>query len=295
MSLNKYPKISIVTPVYNQVHFIEQTICSVINQGYPNLEYIIIDGGSTDGTIDIIKKYSNRISYWVSEPDNGMYDAIQKGFEKSTGEIMGWLNSDDIYYDKCLFAVANAFQNNPQVEWLTGMQTTIDAEGLIIRNAQGRFLSKYNFIMRDFQWISQESTLWRRDLWNKCGGRLATSLRYAGDFELWLRFIQQSPLYHLQSPIGTYRIRQGQLSSEIEKYLEEVDSVYNGLVISAEDQKVCRQYSCKIRLMNSINKTKVLNGGKIVRIKSFLNKYFPQLVLKWDSNSGIFTIEQIYH
>ena len=94
---NNYPKISIVTPNYNGVKYLEQTIVSVLNQNYPNLEYIIIDGGSTDGSVEIIKKYESKLSYWVSEPDMGLYHAIQKGFEKSTGEIMAWINSDDMY------------------------------------------------------------------------------------------------------------------------------------------------------------------------------------------------------
>lgn len=93
-----YPKISIVTPSFNQSEFLELTIRSVLDQGYPNLEYIVIDGGSTDGSVDIIKKYADKISYWVSEKDGGQYDAINKGFARSSGEIMGWINSSDLYY-----------------------------------------------------------------------------------------------------------------------------------------------------------------------------------------------------
>src|SRR5450432_2242376 len=90
-----YPTISIVTPVFNQIDFVEDCIRSILDQNYPNLEYIIIDGGSTDGTTDIIEKYTDQIQYWISEPDHGIYHALQKGFQRSTGEIMGWLNSDD--------------------------------------------------------------------------------------------------------------------------------------------------------------------------------------------------------
>ncbi|WP_461485736.1 glycosyltransferase family 2 protein, partial [Pedobacter sp.] len=104
-----WPKISIVTPSYNQGQYIEETILSILNQNYPNLEYIIIDGGSTDHTVEIIKKYEDRITYWVSEKDNGQSHAINKGFEKATGEIFAYLNSDDCYYPNTFWEIANTY------------------------------------------------------------------------------------------------------------------------------------------------------------------------------------------
>ena len=124
--LKNYPKITIVTPNYNCEKYLEKTILSVINQNYPNLEYIIIDGGSNDSSIEIIKKYENYLTYWISEPDNGMYEAIQKGFDKSTGEIMAWINSDDMYHKNSFFTVADIFSNFKQVSWLTGANTNYD-------------------------------------------------------------------------------------------------------------------------------------------------------------------------
>ena len=140
-----YPKISVVTPVYNQVQYLEKTILSIVNQNYPNLEYIIIDGGSTDGSVDIIKKYEQYLTYWVSESDSGMYDAIQKGFDKSTGEIMCWLNADDVFLYNSLFAVSNVFMNNPSINWITSHHTVIDENDVITFVKPTKQYCKYHF------------------------------------------------------------------------------------------------------------------------------------------------------
>lgn len=133
----KYPKITIVTPTFNRVHYLEDTILSVLNQNYPNLEYIIIDGGSTDGSIDIIKKYESYLAYWISEPDEGFYHAIQKGFNKSKGDIMAWLNSDDKYHPGALKIVSEVFSDLKMLNGflaylLYTMKTEIVLRSLII-------------------------------------------------------------------------------------------------------------------------------------------------------------------
>src|SRR6266849_8736336 len=117
-STESLPKISLITPVFNSARYIEQTIRSALSQNYPNLEYFIIDGGSTDGSIDIIRKYESQISGWLSEPDKGMYDALNKGFARTTGEIMGWINSGDLLHTNGLFVVGNVFSCFADVEWL---------------------------------------------------------------------------------------------------------------------------------------------------------------------------------
>ena len=114
------PKISIVTPSFNQGRFLEETILSVLNQNYPNLEYIVIDGGSTDETVEVIRRYEDRIAFWVSEKDRGQVHAINKGIEKTTGEIFGFINSDDLYLPGTFAAVAEHFENHPQAEWVCG-------------------------------------------------------------------------------------------------------------------------------------------------------------------------------
>lgn len=202
-----FPKITIVTPSFNQGAYLEETMLSVLGQGYPNLEYIVIDGGSTDNSVEIIKKYADRLAYWTSEKDKGMYDAIQKGFARSTGEIMGWINSDDLYFPKSFKVLAEIFGKYKEVQWLQANPTLIDEYGRIVGNYSSRRWSKYHFLLKDYKYIQQESTFWRRSLWEKAGSSLRTDLKLAGDFELWLRFFDHSQLHILQSVLGAFRIR----------------------------------------------------------------------------------------
>src|SRR5215467_9292437 len=124
------PRISLVTPVFNSAKYIEQTFQSVFSQKYPNLEYFVVDGGSTDGTLDIIRKYEAQISGWISEPHKGMYDALNKGFARTTGEIMGWISATDMLQLGGLSVVASVFQAFPEVEWITGRPTLFNEEGM---------------------------------------------------------------------------------------------------------------------------------------------------------------------
>lgn len=224
-------KISIVTPSYNQAGFLEDTIKSVLSQNYPNLEYIIIDGGSTDGSLEIIEKYSDRLHFWCSEPDLGHYDAINKGFRKSTGEVMGWLNSDDLYFSFCLKTINSIFSELPPVNWLTTSRAACwDFYGFCTDIATYKGFSKEAFLdgrylpfpgrhhKSGYRFIQQESTFWRRNLWQRAGATIATEFDLAGDFDLWRRFYMHDDLHGVSSPLGGFRARQGQRSENIEKY-----------------------------------------------------------------------------
>lgn len=207
-----YPKISIVTPNFNGEKYLEETILSVLDQKYPNLEYIIIDGGSSDRSIDIIKKYEKELSYWISEPDKGMYFAIQKGFEKSTGEIMAWLNSDDMYHRNSLFSVAEIFMSFKYVKWLTGHNTNFDENGRVVSGRPSYRHNKYNMFLCPNEHIQQESTFWRRSLWVQVGEKLALQYKYAGDFNLWMKFFRYEELYITEALLGGFRYRTDQIT-----------------------------------------------------------------------------------
>src|SRR6185369_2074543 len=129
---NTFPSVSIVTPSFNQGHYLEQCIDSILSQNYPNLEYIIIDGGSTDGSVEIIKKYEKHLTYWQSQPDNGHYSAVNEGFARATGDILCWLNSDDLFHKDGLFKVASVFKGHEDVEFITGKRVGFDAEGNLL-------------------------------------------------------------------------------------------------------------------------------------------------------------------
>lgn len=222
-----YPKISIVTPSYNCKALIAQTIDSVLNQRYPNLEFIIIDGDSTDGTQQVLEQYSNLFAYWHSQKDQGQYDAINQGFAKSTGEIMGWLNADDMLLPNSLFVVAEIFKQQTKVEWISSLQpASWDANGYL---AQVKSLPGFNrqaFLdglylpttAKKGYWLQQESTFWKRSLWGKAGSSIP-NYDLAGDFALWCKFYEYADLYGVSYPLGGFRMIEGQRSEDYENYM----------------------------------------------------------------------------
>lgn len=233
--MNGLPRISIVTPSYNQGQYLESTIVSVLNQNYPDLEYIIIDGGSTDNSLEIIKKYENRITYWVSEKDLGQYNAINKGFALSTGEIMAWINADDMYCPWAFGIVADVMSQLKEVEWLTTLfPLTYNSNDQAIAcfmspgyNKELFYEGSYCGLFSDRQihYIQQESTFWRRSLWERSGGRLSEEIDLAADFDLWARFYEISDLYALRTPLAGFRVHDNQRSHQITQYISECHSI----------------------------------------------------------------------
>lgn len=224
-------KISVVTVCYNMAQYIEATIKSVLSQGYPNLEYIVIDGGSTDGTQQIIERYKDQLAYYISESDNGMYDAICKGFGKVTGDILAWINADDIYMPWTLQTVNEVFSSYPEIQWLGGKYAFLGEDGLLSQIFPKTSIKAQKDISKG--WcrsdvlgpLQQESMFWRKELYILSGG-LDTSYKYAGDFELWTRFAKYASLTKIDIPLAAFRRRSTSLSKAgKDKYDSEVENV----------------------------------------------------------------------
>jgi glycosyltransferase involved in cell wall biosynthesis len=207
----KWPKISIVMPSFNQVKFIERSILSVLNQGYPDLELIIIDGGSTDGTVDIIKKYEDSIKYWVSEKDAGQSDALNKGFSLASGEIFGWLNSDDLYLPGSFNAAIEAFSRNPKKLVVFGDWLSIDEHDELIDINHAFDFSLNHFKYEGFH-LNAQSMFWRFSVHRKFGG-FDVGLYNTMDYQMILEFgINEGQENFLRIPqvLGAFRRYDGQ-------------------------------------------------------------------------------------
>jgi glycosyltransferase involved in cell wall biosynthesis len=201
--MDLHPRVTIVTPSYNQAAFLEQTICSVLNQEYPNLEYFVVDGGSTDGSQKIIKKYASRITWWVSEKDMGQAEAINKGFARASGEYIAWLNSDDLYQPGTIQAAVKALQEHPEACLVYGDVLSIDADG-----EPFNLMTYRDWNLKDlmcFNIIGQPAVFIRRaDLLK--AGNLDLSYRFMLDHHLWLRIAQHGNLIHVPEIWASARI-----------------------------------------------------------------------------------------
>ena len=178
------PKISVITPSFNQAQYIQATIQSVLAQQYPQVEHLIIDGGSTDGTVDILQRYEHCLR-WISEPDKGQANAINKGFKQATGEIMAWLNSDDIYLPYALQRAADFFEQHPDIDVVYGDYHLINERGEVLLHKQ-EIPFDYNILLYGLDYISQPTTFFRRRVFDRAG-YLDEGLHYGLDWEYWLR------------------------------------------------------------------------------------------------------------
>jgi glycosyltransferase involved in cell wall biosynthesis len=273
----EWPRISIVVPNYNQGDYLEDTLRSILDQGYPRLELLVVDGGSTDQSVEVIQRYEAHLAWWVSEPDRGMYEAVQKGFARSTGEIMGWIGSDDMYHRYALFTVGEIFERHTQIRWLTGCPTHHDEYGRSFFGGGMRSWSKFNYYRGDFKFIQQESTFWRRALWEEAGAHVDADLKNAGDLELWTRFFRHAKLYVTAAPIAGYRYRRSnQLTLDhLDRYLREAHEALRRerALLSSEDRRTLRR---------------ILRIDALVRLVSRLRLIDPARLRRWCGYDALF-------
>ena len=217
--LRSLPRISIVTPVKNGQKWVRQTIESVLGQGYPNLEYIVVDGGSTDGTLDILNEYRGRISRILCEPDEGMYDAIGKGFAAATGEVLGYLNCDDLYEPGGLLRVGEYFRRHPRAR-VVYHEDTVTIDGWRFPNSAQPRVDVYKLL--DRHTLFQDGVFFRKSAYKLVGG-VNRELKRAGDWDLWVRLARMFGLRRAPGHVSSFRIRPGQISEDRGAYQEELE------------------------------------------------------------------------
>jgi glycosyltransferase involved in cell wall biosynthesis len=231
-------KISIVTPSYNQASHLDQTVRSVLLAADgcgAELEYIVVDGGSTDGSRDIIERHAHQLAWWCSEKDAGQYDAINKGFGRTTGEIMGWLNSSDLYFPWTLSTVREIFEKFPEVQWITSLpKTCIREDGAfdslveVAGFSASRFRRGGHGGPNSGEYIQQETCFWRRELWEKIGARITNTHKWAADFWLWGEFFKHVRCTGLEVPLAAFRFH-GDSRSTATRYVDDVTEILKEL------------------------------------------------------------------
>lgn len=202
------PKISVIVPSFNQADFLDRTLKSVVNQNYPNLELIVIDGGSKDHSVEIIKKYESKISFWVSEKDSGQSNAINKGFAKASGDLMGWLNSDDCYNPGAFYQLAKAYNEHKNKNFFYGDALTIHVDDTVFEywNAQ-LVMDRY---LRFGGLIASHSAFWKPEIHQQMSEELYCNV----DGELWIRMVKGSKKQYIHYPIGSYRMQPSSKSAD---------------------------------------------------------------------------------
>lgn len=244
-----YPKITVVTPSYNQGEFLERTILSILNQNYSNLEYMVIDGGSTDNSVDIIRKYEDRIDYWVSEKDEGQTDAINKGMRRATGDIVCWINSDDVLLPGALMTVGKYFAEHPDVEYLNGLVIEIGKQDEILKLTH-TILSKW-FIKHGCFNTLQQGMFWKRSLFDKVG-YLDASFHATMDYEFIVRLFENNiKMGLINRVLGGIRIhantKTAMRGTIWERDWNEIRKRYNGNYVLSKKSKYFFLYAlCKL-------------------------------------------------
>ena len=221
------PLVTVVTPVFNGGSLIGDTIESVIRQTYSNVEYIVVDGDSSDDTLDVVRSYDEGVSALISEPDSGMYDALAKGLLRANGEIICYINAGDFLHPYAIQVAVDIF-NNPAYSWLTGCRSVCNEQN-VVTHVDLPFRYKTSLIRsgsygRALPFIQQESTFWRASLLQSVDLDFLRKLKLAGDYYLWWSFSKQSKLQIVSSPLGVFKKHTGQLSEGQDRYFSEINT-----------------------------------------------------------------------
>jgi len=261
-------KFSIVTPSFNSEKYIANTIESVLSQsGNFEIEYFIIDGDSNDKTVEIIKDYEDRFKAgrfekkcneikfnWISEKDSGMYDAIDKGFAMANGDIYAWINADDFYADGTFEKVHDIFTTFTDIKWVKGISNFIDEENNLIREnpcyTHRQDWIKKGVYGRNAYHITQDSVFWISELWKKTGS-ISPTLKYAGDYELWIKMSNSEKLWSVNSVFSFFRKRQGQLSKDVTSYRKEQQKIYPQTIFSNFSIRLFFNLESRLRVFQS--------------------------------------------
>jgi glycosyltransferase involved in cell wall biosynthesis len=253
--VKRLPRITVLTPSYNQAQYIHRTIESVLEQDYPDLEYWVIDGGSTDGTLDILSSYGDRIC-WTSERDRGQTHAINKGIERSTGEVVAYLNSDDIYETGALAKVGRFFARHPQASWVTGKCRIIDSGGREVRRAITFYKNVWlrlgsHTALQVLDYLSQPATFWHRRVIDRVG-LFDETLYYAMDYDYSLRVAQHFPLHVITAYLASFRVHPSSKSG-------------TGFVAHFDEDLACARCHCPSRILVGLH---AIHNAAIVAVYS---------------------------
>lgn len=276
--------ISIVTPSFNQANYLEATIRSVLSQNYPNLQYVIIDGDSQDGSKGIIKKYQDKLHFSCSEKDSGHAAAINKGFAETDGQIMGWLNSDDMYAPGSLTAISQIFQAFPSISWISGYSSVWNKYGSLV-SVESSHKNIYDFMLGNYGWIQQESTFWRRSLWNKVGSQLNQNYHLAVDGELWTRFFKYEKLVSVNCVLGGYRLHDSNRAfSNSNKIFDETERAINIMKGTLDSKRLnlfmkLKDFKNELRF-KSLDPTNFFNASELEEI-SYRKIQFDLVESNW--------------
>ena len=271
-----YHKLTIVTPSYNQANFLERTILSVLNQNYPNLEYIIIDGGSTDGSVEIIKKYEKYLAYWVSEPDKGQADAINKGFRMATGDLVAWQNSDDVYLPSAFEKLVNTHKEKPDYDIYFGNVYLIDSQDKITREMRFHPFSVHHLIYYDWN-LSNQAVFWKRNIFEETG--YLQNLNVSFDWEWFIRLgMKEFKFCFIHDFLGGYRIHENSKLSLIknrENIKRQILGIY-GIEYNSDNEfkkkhKFKRTYYQVVRILYYIIQNDIPYLFHLLRLK-FTNR-----------------------